>query len=61
MLELIKESELIFRAICWEKFNEIIERSTPIKQDVCFCQRAYEVNSKTLKFMGNAMKKNIKK
>ncbi len=61
ILELIAESELIFQVVCGKNFHKIMQRSVPYNQDADFCQRAYDINPKTLKFMGNAMKKSIKK
>lgn len=61
VLELIAESEFVFKVVYGKNFNKSVQRSVPYNQDAAFCQRAYEVNQKTLKFMGNAMKKSIKK
>ena len=61
ILELIQENELVFHVICKEAFIGFVQRSIPYNQDAVFCQRAYDVNRKMFKYMGNAMKKNIKK
>lgn len=60
MLELIKENEYLFAAMYKERDEMFVRRSIPVCEDANFCRKAYAVNSKTLKYMGNAMKAAVK-
>ena len=60
MLELIKDNEYIFQELYSTIFQKIFKRNIPIKNDVVFCKKAYQINPKTLKFMSNNMKKSVK-
>lgn len=60
MLELIADNEYVFQSMYRDSFHDIFKRNMPISIDVTFCKRAYQVNPKTLKFMGNNMKKSVK-
>ena len=60
MLELIGENEYVFQAMTKEWFQEKSQRENCVKEDITFCKRASEVNSKTIKYMSNEMKKSVK-
>lgn len=60
MLELIADNEYVFQAMYSDTFYNMFKIKMPINIDVTFCKKAYQVNSKTLKFMNNNMKKNVK-
>lgn len=59
MLELISYNEYVFQVMYKDVFQAMCGRSIPVKKDVAFCQKAYQLNPKTLKFMGKDMKKNV--
>ena len=60
MLELIADNEYVFQAMYSDTFYNMFKIKMPINIDVAFCKKAYQVNPKTLKFMNNNMKKNVK-
>lgn len=60
MLELIADNEYVFQEMYSDTFYNMFKIKMPINIDVAFCKKAYQVNPKTLKFMSNNMKKNVK-
>lgn len=59
MLELIAENAYIFQAMYKDIFQKMCKRRLPVKEDVEFCKKAYQLNPKVLKFMGKDMKKQV--